>query len=216
MIKITPLPKHIQECVNKIRKTASQHNVTVILSENRFVDVGDKQCNGYFEDGNSPTLAVACGQPIKQWLPILIHESCHMDQWIEDIPLWNNNLIGNYEAMDIVDLWCSRKVELTNVQLSTYTKLGREIELDCEKRTAAKILEYNVPINITEFIQKANSYVYFYTMIKDTRSWYKTNFEPYNIKTLWSKMPPHFYNDYDKISPEIKKLYIKLVNGKLK
>lgn len=211
MLDARKLSKPLRKFVKDVRTTAKEYGVEIILSDKRSVG-DDKPCNGYFQDGDKPTLAVACGQSFRKWLLVLVHESCHMDQWIEQVPEWTNNLLGTYETMDIIDLWCDHKIELSEEQLDEYIAIAREVELDCEKRSVEKIKEYNLPIDIDEYIQKANAYVWFYTMIKETRQWYKIGREPYNIKRVWSALPTHFVDDYNHVPKEYRELFLDLVD----
>jgi hypothetical protein len=66
---------------------------------------------------------------------------------------------------------------------------------------------FNVNVDLTEYIQKANSYLYFYHVMTKTRKWYEAGKQPYNTPAIWSKMPIHFDNDYTVIPPEIECLF---------
>lgn len=83
------------------------------------------------------------------------------------------------------------------------------VELDCEKRTIEKAKKYNLPVNIKEEIQKANSYILFYTFVKESRKWNTPGKAPYQIREVWSKMPDTFEIDYAQIPEDIRELYRK-------
>jgi len=193
------------EFVNHVSDTAKSHNVEFILSKERSVD----GCNGFFSE-DPDQLVVATGQPVSRWLPILVHESAHMDQWIEQIPEWSDCYIEGceIEMFDVVIMWTSHQVELNKQQLTKYITGSRNVELDCEKRAAAKIIELGLDIDSDEYIQKANAYIWFYTLLARTRKWYSIDKEPYNIPAIWKTMPMHFDNDYTKVPAKMKKLYL--------
>jgi hypothetical protein len=211
-------PKKFKPFINEIKKTARENGVKVILSPKRFLDVETgSPCNGYFDNTDQPILAVACGQPWQKWLPVLLHESSHMDQWLEKDPVFNTD-IGNgssveHDALNLILMWCDNLIELSEYQLDTYINKLIAVELDCEKRTAQKILDYEIPLDITDYIKRANAYIYFYAMMKFTRKWYQIDNEPYAAKEILNQMPSHFYNDYTNVSPTIKKLYLKLAKA---
>ena len=197
-----------KKILKDVKQTCKKHEVQLILSDCRSVqlDTGTK-CNGYFED-KTPALAVACGQAEKKWLPVLIHESSHMDQWIEQCVEWTNTKTEQYESMDLLDLWMGRHIELSRAQLNKYVKASRDVELDCEKRSVEKILHYDAPLNIVQYIQRANAYVYFYNFMKVSRKWYTIGKEPYNVKDVWTQMPINFDNDYEKLPKKFRDLFL--------
>ncbi len=66
------------------------------------------------------------------------------------------------------------------------------MEFDCEKRTVAKIKKYNLPIDIKDYIQKANAYVWFYTAVLNKRQWDGTKSDSIYIKEIFSICPKTF------------------------
>lgn len=209
------LPLEVKTFIAHLQILTEHNGVDLRLSPERevFFKIGGKGCNGFFEDNSTyPILAVATGQPLEQWFPILIHESSHMDQWMEQIPEWTGNVIGSMEMMEIVDLWCDDIVELSPEQLNRYISAGQRVELDCEIRTVEKIKQYNLQIDIDEYIQKANAYVWFYAMIKETRAWYEIGKEPYNDEQIWTMMPKVFLkaSDYETLPPHIHDVFLRL------
>lgn len=200
----------IQKLVEDTKKKAIDNNVHIVLENNKTVPyaIGDFPVSGYFIDYGKPTLAVATGKPLKEWVMVLAHEGSHMEQWIEKSPYWTNSFIDGREAVEFIDEWCGGK-EMSDEELDNICKRAREVEWDCEKRTIEKAKKYNLPVDIKEEIQKANSYILFYTFIKETRKWNKPGQAPYQIKEVWSSMPDTFDMDYTTISDDIKELYLK-------
>lgn len=147
------------------------------------------QTQGWF-DGD--TLAVATDKPIKQWLPVFVHETCHKDQMVEKSPFWDTKIKG-YDACDLLNQWLAGVVDFTFNQFYAVTNKIIACELDCEIRTAVKIRENNLPIDLDLYIQIANAYVWSYRDLYRTRKWNATIC--YNPKII-EKMPKHFDNDY--------------------
>ena len=72
-------------------------------------------CGGFFDEKN----LVSCTQRVG-WVGILVHESCHLDQFLEKIPLWDE-----YQSRGN-----SREERI---------KLTLKLEIDCERRALKKI-----------------------------------------------------------------------------
>ena len=193
--------------IRDIKKDCEKHNVEFILSKTKNVPYGETgyPVSGYFIDYGKPRLGVAIGCPDDMWIPILAHESSHMDQWIEKSPFWINSFIDGKEAVDHIELWVNGK-EYNEEELNKIFNAAIDVELDCEKRTIEKIKKYNLPINIEIEIQKANCYPWLYIMIKRLRKMEKVSPLP---REIWSKCPDIFIMDYNYIPPTIRDLYTK-------
>jgi hypothetical protein len=62
-------------------------------------------------------------------------------------------------------------------------------------------------LNIPEYIQKSNAYIYFYNILGETKRWYTTDNEPYILKEIWEKMPNNFDGIYDTTPEEIRNVF---------
>lgn len=202
------MTSNVKNAIKDIRKKAKQNNVKVILSKKKIIEYDKKiYVSGYF-DYNKPTkLAVAINKPQKDWIMVLMHESSHMDQWIEKSKIWVDAINRTTDSVTLLEYWIQNKIQLSDFKINMIIKRNRNLELDCERRAIKKALKYNIKINIQEEIQKANSYIYFYTMLKYSRTWYTT--APYYVKEVWSQMPKTFDNDYNILPLKIKKLFMK-------
>lgn len=200
----------IDKVVQDITKKAEDNGVQIILEPTPTIPyaVGDFPCAGYFVSYGRPTLAVATGKPLKDWIMVLVHESSHMDQWLEGSKAWTNNFVDGKESVDYIDEWLSGK-EMTEEEIDDLISRSIDVERDCEMRTIEKVKEYNLPVNVDEEIQKANSYILFYRMLKITRKWNKPGKAPYQIKEVWSQMPKTFYMDYSEVPEDLQELYLK-------
>lgn len=195
-----------QRLIEDIRKQAEENNVRMILRDSETIayPTGGFEVSGYFVAYERPTLAVAVGKPIEDWILILAHEGSHMEQWIEKSPYWTGSFIEGKEAVDRLDEWCSGK-EMTKEELDDICRRSRDVEWDCERRTIEKIEKYDLPVNMREEIQKANSYIFLYTLMKEFRKWPERR--PYQVKEVWSQMPDNFDVNYEQIPENIKELY---------
>jgi hypothetical protein len=139
-------------------------------------------------------LVVAGGK--KEWLDVLVHESCHMDQYLEGYKYWK---CGDSSLL-IIDAWLTGKKK-THKELVKATKNVIMLELDCERRTVQKMKKYKIPFNASLYTQKANSYLFGYWATLRDRKWYPF---PYEKKEIYSKMPKTFLepkeytNNYEK------------------
>jgi len=181
-----------------------QHKIRVDL----FKDSNLVDCNGHFADSNPPCLTVYANDNIDDWLPIFVHESCHKDQFLEKTDIWNKRVGDEYDALEIFDMWLDHHVELKKHQMRSVLETIVQVELDCERRSVAKIQKYNLDINIPEYIQKANAYIWYYHATAHTRL-YTQRSSPFVNPEVWSKMPLDFCQNYSTINNKILKLYKK-------
>ena len=206
-----------KEVIRDIAIKARSEGVKFLISNEDKIDyVGDSniKVSGYFDGGGS-ILGIAIGKDKKEWFPILLHESSHMDQWREGIQLWKDIVItkgdiidSEFEGRDVYDLMDEYVggTEFKEGDLNEILLRCIRLELDCERRTFRKIIDYSLKeYDQFEYIQKANSYIMFYGAIKKYRKWYKK--PPYEIKEVWSQMPYYFLEDYNKyLNPSQDKL----------
>ncbi len=196
--------------ISDIEIRAKVYNVSLEFINERSIAVlnSSLQVNGYFNH-NPPTLSVAYKQSLKNWTLVLLHESCHMDQWIENASAWKRTFVtSTVETNDLLDLWLDKKITLNPKQLNYVINTTRDLELDCEKRAVKKIRKYNLPVDIDEYVRRANAYVCFYTAMKKTRRWYTPGNEPYNNEKVWKEMPTKWLNDYNKLPKSVEKVLL--------
>jgi hypothetical protein len=193
--------------IDHLKNFAKENNIKLFLSPEKGVSLGGPNifCNGYF-DGDNRLLACAMGKDISYWLLILLHESSHMDQFLENDPTWTNN-IGLVQT----DEWLAGKEDVDLNVIAEEIRTSIDIEVDCEKRTVEKIKKWSLDkiIDTEEYIQKSNAYILFYLWMKKNRSWYTIGKEPYNIDEIVSIMPKTFDIDYTKLEPKIEEVFDK-------
>jgi len=192
------LSKSEKEFVKYVIADCKKHNVELFFGKGKSVRYDDgTTCAGWFLgeslDGDAK-LACATGKSKKLWIPVLAHEHSHMEQWLEQVPAWTNCMEteNGEDACGLVFEWLQGKIELKQEELWRCISLTREVEFDCEKRTAKKIKKFNLPIDVDEYIQKSNAYVAFYNVMTRTRKWYKPGRSPYTVDKVWKKMPKTF------------------------
>lgn len=207
----------VEKFCEHVKNTAQEQGVSFVLSPEAHIPYPTTKdlVNGYMMEFPKKELAVATGKPLELWLPVLAHESSHMDQLIEKDKYWYDSYVAGttFETIEIVTLWIDRKVELTTLQLDDYVKRSRNVELDCERRTIQKIKDFGLPMDVLEYVQKANSYIFFHTAMKTTRAWYIPGKEPYRVKEVWSLCPKEFLSDdaYEHVPDELMRAFEKIL-----
>ena len=167
------------------RKETSEYGVGIILENSYYIKSGTLVMDGFFDGKN---IVCATGKP--SWLSTFVHEYSHFEQWIEN---YDDSHDFYY---DEIDSWLQHDKELPSKKVRKYIRYIRDVELDCEKRSSNNIIKFKLPIDIDEYIQKANAYLYSYLIIETKRvPWV-------NQTRIWKHMPKHFNNNYD-ILPDI-------------
>lgn len=147
--------------------------------------------NGYFSeewDGSPPTLAIATNS---NSLDTMIHEYCHMQQFLESHPTWMA-LASRGQMWN----WLSG-IDYPDDVITESVLAYMNVEIDCEKRAVEFHQEWDTGINIEEYIQKANAYILFYRYLREYRKWYEPQYEPYNLGSVWKNMPQTFDFDHE-------------------
>jgi hypothetical protein len=209
-INLKALPKDVRKWVEYEILVSNSHDIPVKLLSKKHVMMDNTRCAGYF-CSEKPELVVACYKEPNEWIPIMVHESCHRDQYTENAPIWNKKISVDGIKEDPLNLlwdWLYNKIELKPRQVTAVTRAVMQIELDCEMRSAKKIDEFYLPINTKEYIQKANAYAYMYLTLQYTRLWYPKGKAPFYLADVWTKMPTDFDRDYDRIPTKIKNLIL--------
>lgn len=193
-----------QELLAIVEADAIKHGITTHFANEKNVLSGGIQCSGFFDD-QKKIIAVSMDHPESFWFCILIHEYMHMQQWIENSPLW---IAMNGADLEMDD-WLNGH-DMTPEKVAQMIGSVQAVEADCERRSLAFIKEHNITqIDPVEYAKKANSYVYFYCLIAERRKFYDSDKKPYMIEEVWSQMPEHFDNDYTILPEKYRELYNK-------
>ncbi len=155
-------------------------------------------------------LVVATGKAVEEWLPIVVHESAHMDQHSERsrlffdlvVPPWNKN--ASELLLDAVrnPKW------YTEEDVQDFLQRIVHAELDAEQRAAQKIDVNNLPLDRSEYVRRANAYLWAHAMLLETKRWYPEGSEPYQTEAVWSLCPDHFENDYFTVPNDYRTAYL--------
>jgi len=180
------------DIVKFIRRECSIHDVTAYFGKGKSVQCGSIKTNGYFSSSDKK-LAVSLGKD--DWVFTLVHEYSHMKQWLENCKEWSR-----YVATDHQDygraFTNSNNINSKNLRKSIEVIMN--LELDCEQRSVKLLREFGFNEDlISEYTQKANSYIIFYLFIEENRTWYEIGREPYSLEKVWKKFPKNF--NYDRI-----------------
>lgn len=103
----------IQDILNDVGMKCIQHGISLNLHNgtNVLYNGDGTLCSGYFNGSNVPeerVLAVAFNKPTRDWLPVLLHESCHMDQYLEQVKAWTDlDMPDGSDALDILFSWAA-------------------------------------------------------------------------------------------------------------
>ena len=161
------------------------------------------RCSGYFDDADPDKGAIlACSMGKDDGLEILVHEYCHLTQWQDELPLWNQ---AN-KALPIIDEWLAGKYKRPQT-LNKAFEIAIALERDNEMRSVRMINEWGLSIDVDKYIKKANSYLMFYNWMKQTRRWSKPNNQPYHNKRIVEAMPTNFKLNYSKLPKKFEILY---------
>ena len=208
MFELKTYNEKVDEFISKLCYDLGYMNIKFIVSALDYVISDNVHCNGCFEDYKEPFhLSIAVGKPVSEWFPILVHESCHFDQWRGDCGVWNAARKDGYIEEDIFKWIAGEPMEEPDAHYGRLISLMRDVELDCEQRTAKKIIERRLPIDVKNYIRGANAYVLFYTFMAVDRKWYKIGKAPYRNPNILSLMSEEFDMNYNKLSMELIDLF---------
>jgi len=160
------------------------------------ITIGSISCTG---EATKEKLRIATGGDQNDWLPVFIHETCHLDQDAEN-PSWFQE---GENAHQTLEKWLSGQIKLDNPQQTAAQVIA--LEHDCERRTLEKISRYKLPVDTREYAQKANAYLLSYHITVSNKNWESA---PYNDPTIWKKMPSKLLSLADVQTPQIKHLTI--------
>ena len=202
------IPEEFKPFMASVKRQCKTYGVELMLSPSKQVVLTDdyvQECSGYFED-TEKVLVVACGKPFNEWGEILIHEFCHMEQWKSD-PRWK----GWTDAAGKTWEWMSGDIIMNNTQLRNVLDRMVELEKDCEMRAVEKIKKWGLPISITQYVKKANVYLYSYHMLPEIKA-FPTGI--YTDKKLVEMSPSTFKKSYRKVPDEMRNHILKYYSKK--
>lgn len=187
------------ETLAEIIRRALKFGVTVVVSPDRKVKSDDGTESGGWFCGESRRLVVGTGS--SEWLGILLHEYCHVTQWIENGPLWR-------AYRDDMWAWLAGK-SIKNPRAAV--RAVQAVEEDCERRTIRLIQELGAPVNVESYTRAANAYLHFHNVMAAKRKWYRPGTVMQDIPELLAAASPTLDLDFSKTNAALRKELEKLI-----
>lgn len=172
----TPLPPQIEDFIGVQLSRYARAGYRVKIHP---LDKISKASMTYTGEATAESLEIAIGGPWQEWLGILVHETCHLDQHIE----CGDSFDIAETALSRISAWLDGKAP--SVTLEDF-RLVLENESDCESRSVKKIRENNLPIDLQDYTRRANAYLASYPVAFRHRVWIP---QPYRNDNLCSLMP---------------------------
>ena len=206
-LKLVTYNKNIDRFIKDLQRRCKKYDITFLMSGLDYVKWGEGKSNGFFNP-ETMEMAISIGKPVEKWLNTLVHESCHFDQWVQNCKVWRDMMDQKPDACtQLFEHWLYNEKKISKEVAIIMARIMRDLELDCERRTIAKIKKYNLPINVKEYAKGAGAYVMFYNYIVKYKKWYKIGQEPYNNKKIRRLMPTNLRGKYDVLTPKLEKLF---------
>lgn len=185
-----------------VKRICAEHDITLDLRRTKVLTLTDNvKCSGYFDE-QERVLAVAMKH--RDALGILVHEFCHLMQYLDykrgKFRLWRTAL----NALSQLDCWLAGEPVNNIKRVIGYS---RDLELDNEKRAVAMIEKWDLPIDVDDYIRKANAYILFYNWMHKTRRWSVPPNTPYNNVKIYSSMSNKFNMKYTTLSRNVRKAF---------
>jgi len=187
------------EFIKYVKQECKTHNIKCVLKNTKTVKLTDDndRCSGYFDEEH---LVVAMNRP--DALQILVHEYCHLTQWVEQCDTWIASVKN--ESHDKLYRWLAGE-EVKDIKKAI--NICRDLELDNEKRAIKMIKRFNLPIDIDIYIKKANAYVQYYNYLLISRKWCSPKNSPYKNNRLVELMSSKFNMNYNKLTKKLLKAF---------
>ena len=185
--------------IEDLETKCKEYGVKLVLYDMKFIENDGDKFGGWFDADNKE---LHCAFPDKiqtKYVELLVHESCHMDHWIENTKYWTIERRNN----SLTEVWKILKGEKVN-KLKYHLRNVQMMEAECEKMSIEKIKDYDLGINIERYAMKANSYLLFYSVLVETKKW--TDYPPYKFKDIWRGLPDKILSNFE-ISEDLKQLY---------
>jgi hypothetical protein len=189
------LNQKIQMLLTKIEEDCISNNITLLIKPYGQIFYNDIACNGYFCDIKKE-LVFWYSEDNLDWLLVAIHEYSHLLQFINNKTFWNELVHHNNYSVNLLDEWINGSI-FSNKKITNIINNNIKLEYDCEQKAVYLIELFNLTelINTKVYIQKANAYVLFYHIVKETKQFYKLTEEPYSLECIWKAMPDTFLTD---------------------
>ena len=190
-----------------VKSECKKHKVKLILRKSKYLKIpgsegGIDYCSGYFDSEN---MELVCAINHEDWLGILVHEYCHLTQFVENNTYWKK--ADELNSNGYVHQWLTGE----SVRgIKKYLSISRDLELDNEKRSVAMIKRFNLDIDVDLYVKRANAYINFYNAMYYTRKWCTPQNSPYKVKEVYEHMSSKFNMNYKRMSNKTHKIFGKV------
>ena len=193
------LSKNVRAFINHVKGHCKEVGIKCDIRPVKYLVLsGNIRCNGYFCE---ETMRLVVSGKNKDWLGVLAHEYAHLTQWQDKkTNIWKTGSTGVTQLDD----WLGGK-KIRSIKKAI--EWSRDLELDNEKRTVKLIKKWKLPIDLNDYIKKANAYIHFYSYLRYSKKWSAPGKAPYSNKAIWEAMPSNFRMNYKKMSDKYLKLY---------
>jgi hypothetical protein len=191
----------VKDFLNDTINQCIENNVEFKLLKKENLEGSAGSFTGNSDDG----CELCCILDRDDWLEILVHETCHMDQYIEKSPLWFHELVD----LDHWDKMILKFVD-NDIVLDAFKKIT-ELEIDCDKRVLKKIKKYSLDIDIPQYIKRSNCYHQSYYYFHKFEIFYDLENTPYNDVELFESFDGKKILDLDEIwceNPQLEKFLV--------
>jgi len=193
------LTKNVKAFINHVKGHCKEVGIRCQIRPVKYLVLsGNIRCSGYFCE---ETMRLVVAGNSKDWLGILVHEYAHLTQWQDkSTNIWKTGSTG----VTHLDDWLGGK-KIRSVKKAI--EQSRDLELDNEKRSVKLIKKWKLPIDLNDYIKKANAYVQFYNYMRYSKRWSRPGNAPYSNKVIYEAMPTNFRMNYKKMSDKYLQLY---------
>jgi hypothetical protein len=193
------LNKNVTAFINHVKGHCKEVGIKYDVRPVKYLVLsGNIRCSGYFCE---ETMKLVVAGKSKDWLGILVHEYAHLTQWQDkNTNIWKTGSTG----VTNLDDWLGGK-KIRSVKKAI--EWSRDLELDNEKRSVKLIKKWKLPVDLNDYIKKANAYIQFYNYMRYSKRWSRPGNAPYSNKVIYEAMPPNFRMNYKKMSDKYLKLY---------
>jgi hypothetical protein len=112
--------------------------------------------------------------------------------------------VRNVHALNIMSNWLQGTEYKKSTLDLAFTKI-KKMELDCEHRSVELIREWDLPINIDNYIKSANRYIYFYNFVRKYRTW--DNIYNKSYREVSHLMPIDLIDEYTKTPSNVMSIF---------
>lgn len=200
---IPKYPQIYQSFIQDTISTAKENGIKIRFSKKElvFFDKDDKTGSaGYFSHEPLELAVATKHENPKDWIALMVHESCHMDQYLFNRVQWEKDIV----LYEIFFSWLEGTNSYDDHEIKTAVDGVIENELDCERRSVKKIKKYGLPIDLDRYRRRANSYLYAIRFFGIYRKWYN---KIYDDDSVWKIAPSNFKSSYEKIPKNLLKMF---------